>query len=392
MKSLFLIILLTSVWAPSCLLALEGPYTAAVRGVGQLIESGQGNLSIAALGGRYNIRLKTNDTPSGLPGLALYHGYFRRAGADQPIGLVAASYFHNVLTLEFHSRRKRNLLIKIDHERGFVGRVRHRPAHKMGCHLLDEGKREPSSINRSVNLSDTPKTVSLGIDLDYEFVKAHASVDEAKANVLQILNAVNVIYLKQLSISFAVHDINALKHPIPAFASYDADVLIDKFGKHVMKRGKKFGDLRHLFTGKDTALQGDKGLVGVAYVGVVCRDSNRSFGFTELTHPSVQALVTAHELAHNLGAGHDYTTPSLMYPRASATHTSFSVFSLYEISNYLRQYGTCLREAVPSLRVDLRVRSGGSIKLISRASNFSTDGCQAHMYASRSKRRLSNVE
>ena len=88
--------------------------------------------------------------------------------------------------------------------------------------------------------------------------------------------------------------------------------------------------------------------MGLAYVGSTCRTDfpNYAYGLSRYTNPAVQALVTAHEIAHNLGATHVEGDNSIMSPVLTGNNNTFIDFSFAQIQNYISEYGTCLNSTV----------------------------------------------
>lgn len=94
--------------------------------------------------------------------------------------------------------------------------------------------------------------------------------------------------------------------------------------------------LFHLVTGRDF----DSTTAGIAYLGVAC-SFNFNSGLSRLapaSNPSIpiSALITAHEIGHNLGAVHDgddnaCPTGFIMAPSVNPSATSFSSCSIAEI-------------------------------------------------------------
>lgn len=155
-----------------------------------------------------------------------------------------------------------------------------------------------------------------------------------------ILHSVNTLYLEQVGIHLVVRDRDGFRSPPQPYRSSVAVTLLEQFSSYLNSRRRlKRADLYHLFTGRNLA----DGISGVAYLGTVCRYNGRlSYGLSERTRISLQPLITAHEIGHNLGASHDLTTTSLMSPTISEEQDFFSAQSLSEIEANLAEFGTCL--------------------------------------------------
>jgi hypothetical protein len=97
-------------------------------------------------------------------------------------------------------------------------------------------------------------------------------------------------------------------------------------------------DIAHLFTGKFTNQ-------GVAYQSTTCRSQSYAYGLTAQSG-SINHLMTAHEIGHNLGADHvdnaGACAVSLMNPILSSGVTGFCDASKSAIMNHVSAYGSCL--------------------------------------------------
>ena len=155
-----------------------------------------------------------------------------------------------------------------------------------------------------------------------------------------ILNAVNTLYLEQVGIRLVVRDRDGFRASPQPYRSSVAVTLLEQFSGYLNShRRLKRADLYHLFTGRNLT----DGISGVAYLGTVCRFNGRlSYGLSERSRISLQPLITAHEIGHNLGASHDLTTTSLMSPTISEEQDFFSAQSLTEIETNLAEFGSCI--------------------------------------------------
>ena len=132
----------------------------------------------------------------------------------------------------------------------------------------------------------------------------------ASAQALSILNIVDGHYLNDLKISIdtitvemLANDLfNTTTNPITLLEDIDA-----KKENALIPFIKNNSALTHLVTGRDF----DGATLGVAYLGSVCEANGASTGTSSINfnggiiNTALQAIVVAHELAHNFGSDHD---------------------------------------------------------------------------------------
>ena len=186
----------------------------------------------------------------------------------------------------------------------------------------------------------TYQIVEVATDADGEWYAYYGA--SANNRIATIINAANTIYQRDLGIEIAI----ASQHVWTEvggdpYSSLDSGVLLDSFGDYT-NSNQHLGsaDLYHLFTGKDL----DEGVVGIAWMGVVCSSPTYSYGLTQRYTDSMDHLITAHEIGHNFNAAHDTESPrSLMYPSIGSSQNFFSTTSIHEINTYKLEYGdSCL--------------------------------------------------
>jgi hypothetical protein len=190
------------------------------------------------------------------------------------------------------------------------------------------------------------RVVTISTDADPEWFAKYG--ERSNAVIASIINTAEAIYDRQLDIRFRIvkqhvytdsspYTMTAPGGMLSAFArntANPANLGIDAttFDRDV--------DLKHLFTGKDF----DGGVIGIAYIGVVCSIPTLSYGITQAFGEGPTAGIFAHEVGHNFGAYHDTNNRgSLMYPSISLPPSDhFSATSLGEINSHLGEDQACL--------------------------------------------------
>lgn len=239
--------------------------------------------------------------------------------------------------------------------------------------------------------------LEVSTDADYEYYRVYKA--QTAANIQSILNTAEAIYTSQLGIRFDLVRQHAFQNRKPQpLTSSDALTLLNQF-RDVRSHRNHLGqaDVYQLFTGKD--LFGS--IIGLSYVGPVCQDNFYSVSLVMRVANSIQALVSAHEFGHTLGASHPEDTlpsppASLMTGIVRPDQTSFSNFSLNEINSHLAQWdpaAQCLSET-RRLRVGLSVhlKSAEQATRLSVRSDLNpaggANGCQLLLYGSARSSRL----
>ncbi len=159
--------------------------------------------------------------------------------------------------------------------------------------------------------SDAPGTTSIGdkvceiaFDADREFYQKNgSSVSQTIADIENILNGVELIYERDVQITYELSIILVRTAEPDPYSSTDAATLLDQFENQWA--GSLSGvhrDISHLMTGKN--LNG--GTIGVAWLGTIC-SGPRSYGLSEsryTTNYNRRVTLTAHELGHNWQSNH----------------------------------------------------------------------------------------
>ena len=184
------------------------------------------------------------------------------------------------------------------------------------------------------------RAVEVATDADYQWVSQAGGAAAANNEILGILNLVDGIYRRDLNLTIAVTYQHAWSTPDP-FAVGASSAILDSFLSYWnanYPRSQYPRDTAHLFTGKI-------GNQGIAYQGIICRSPNYSYGVTARSG-SVNHLITAHEIGHNLGAEHVENSgscaTSMMNPVLSGGVTAFCQTSKQQVANYVASNGSCL--------------------------------------------------
>jgi hypothetical protein len=146
--------------------------------------------------------------------------------------------------------------------------------------------------------------VTIGLLADYDLYQLFAPNTEAE--ILDRLNIVDGIFSEALGIQIAVDELVVFTDEAldPFSKGHSANTLLEKVREYRTANQLDLG-LTHLLTGRP--LSGKT--VGLAYVGQdgvsgVCTDTGAAL--TEQRFSTfISALLIAHEIGHNMGAGHD---------------------------------------------------------------------------------------
>lgn len=295
-----------------------------------------------------------------------YQGVIQRRDGEYP---VSADKIHNTLRVVFPgkikgSRKSRQRTYKLMFTHSRVPHVSSVPSsfikHK-DCDTKGDLKKEiVYSLAAPTNLVST-KVLTINTFFDAEWESIYGTLSNHE--IVSIINTAEALYEQQLGIRFRITSQNKLQSQP---ANLSAGTILSNF----QRSGETTpADVQHLFTGKD--IEGST--VGIAYIGAVCYSPDYAFGVTQ-SYGILTSNIFAHELGHNLGAPHDSTWGSIMYPSISYGTPYFSAKSVSDITGFLSYFGSCLENEnlPPSLHgAKLTMRRSGkyvNIKLLSRTS------------------------
>ncbi|MCA8951978.1 MAG: IPT/TIG domain-containing protein [Planctomycetes bacterium] len=185
----------------------------------------------------------------------------------------------------------------------------------------------------------------LAIEADFPFFQLNGSNSTNTQNdITTVVNAMNVIYERDVDIRFVVSQIIVNTSTDP-YSSTNASTLLNQFANNWnATHGGVLRDTAHLFTGR--SIQG--ATIGIATVGTVC-NIGAAYGLSQSRYTSnltLRTSLTAHEIGHNFGAGHcDSTPPCHIMCSGNGgclTPTLFGTPAKNQIISYRQLSGSCL--------------------------------------------------
>jgi hypothetical protein len=157
----------------------------------------------------------------------------------------------------------------------------------------------------------------------------------ANAEIAAIINAADTIYRAQLGLTFVIEGVN----DIALALSTNAETALDDFR---LLANSNLSDPDYDVTALFSTRDFNDNVVGIAYVGVICRFPDFAHSITIDLGP-LTSLVFAHETGHNLNANH--TSPcddSIMCASIGASNTAFSTPSITTMNQFIATHGACL--------------------------------------------------
>lgn len=234
----------------------------------------------------------------------------------------------------------------------------------------------PVNERLTQTVGDVTRVMRIGVVVDALYQQALGG--RGLSNAISTINSVDGLYREKFGLALKVDVVvmvddtnflsldslsgidqttSTLKDNLDLFRQYriDSELLPDDLG------------LVHLFTGVQSPDQS----IGLAFSGAACRTDGHD---VSISRPFIfPAILTAHEIGHNLGADHDDATAcrdvssNLMYSSISATTTrEFSSCSTEMINTRLQQ-STCLTGV---LDIDLQVEQLESNQIEISVSNL----------------------
>jgi hypothetical protein len=181
-----------------------------------------------------------------------------------------------------------------------------------GIHILAREVGGPPLSDKSDHFASvTFRRLQVASDADFEFFTIHNNTSAAFTNsyIAGILNQVDGIYHTDLNLGVSITFQNVYTTSSNPYTSSIANTLLNQFVTNWNNtRSGVTRDVAHLFSGKSL----NSGIVGISYVGAACFTS-AAYGLTSDYQPYTMK-VSAHEIAHNLGAEHDDQSPAPILP------------------------------------------------------------------------------
>lgn len=143
--------------------------------------------------------------------------------------------------------------------------------------------------------------IEVGAIGDFEFTDAMGA--NAATAIATRLNNVDGIFSQQLAIQITVNTIETFANANDPFTDEtDAGNLLDEVASYrAGNAAQSQAGLTHLYTGRNL----DGTTAGIAFVGALC-STNFGAGLAEgVRGPTLDSLISAHEIGHNFGADHD---------------------------------------------------------------------------------------
>jgi|GEM_PF-5162243 len=229
------------------------------------------------------------------------------------------------------------------------------PSRQVNYHLFPESGRR---LAAQYNSAGTYHIIDLATDCDHECTTKLGGTAVANARIAGFINSMETIYSldaiygPQLGLKFAIIEQIART----TYTAYPADLtrieqLLYRFQEVQTKCNSRQADLCHLVTGKDTWYlnngQRDYGVIGLGFLGTICQHHtpSESLALSEYLNDTLTPVIMAHEIGHNLGAGHDELGGGIMGPVLNPNNpsTTFSTKSRNEILAALQAIGySCL--------------------------------------------------
>lgn len=159
--------------------------------------------------------------------------------------------------------------------------------------------------NTPVNDTDALSQAQIACEVDYPHYQRFNNVTAAQNDVTGVINAVDVIYRRDVNITYQVTTILVRTAGDP-YSTTSSSTLLSQFTTWWNAyQGAVARDVAHLFTGRP--LNGN--VIGIAFLGVVC-NLGSAYGLVETmyagsgTNFSRRVGLSAHEIGHNWNAGH----------------------------------------------------------------------------------------
>jgi len=209
-----------------------------------------------------------------------------------------------------------------------------------------------SELRDKAQSTAEPRLLRVAVVADSTFASYFAgSALDVVGQIVARMNVVDGIYASQMGIDIEVPTITVLDPGSDPFTGTDAHQLLGELREFRHDSALQLASgVTHLMTGR--IMQNE--IVGIAYVGAVCR-GDASVSLSQGTRSvATAALIAAHEIGHNFNSPHDGVPGAcasepqtfLMAPRINGSSV-FSACSLQQMHPDATQ-AVCLSDATPA--------------------------------------------
>ncbi len=222
--------------------------------------------------------------------------------------------------------------------------------------------------------------ITVGAIGDYEFTTAIGGDSLAVVAITTRLNNVDGYFSQQVGVQIRIAiPIETFNDPADPFTFSRADDLLDEVSAY--REGsatQRAQGLTHLYTGRDL----DSTTVGIAWRGALC-EPYFGAGLSQSTGgPTIDSLITAHEIGHNFNAEHDGQLGSsceselpafIMAPSVNINNDTFSDCSITVMENRVAAVGPLCVAPLPTVDMSISLNGQSATVLLSANTVLSYD-------------------
>lgn len=191
--------------------------------------------------------------------------------------------------------------------------------------------------------------LEIATEADYEYYQAFGNdASKALSRIRNIMNLVEGVYTSPFDVKFIIRYQQIWTTNTDPYTGDTLQGILPQFTNWWnANRTNITRDETHLFSGRTLS----NSTVGYAWIGVVCNASvyySTVGNYSPVTNATVN--LSAHEIGHNFGAGHDSTCNgnNIMCPNIQNGIPQWSSQSINEINNYIANNGSCMTENFPA--------------------------------------------
>ena len=178
-------------------------------------------------------------------------------------------------------------------------------------HRLQEG-RDRLEARAAATDTTTTYTVEVATEADYEYVQYWGgSAEAANREIRTILNRVEGVYETELKLKLEIVYQHAWTRSSDPYSGTDGGKLLEQFAEYWEANFfSEDYDVAHLWTGRETLTAEDEDtgeeepIGGIAWQGTVCYYHPWAYSLSTRYTQTYKFFAAAHEIGHNVGAGH----------------------------------------------------------------------------------------